>query len=417
MPQQQKCRTPSTRGCVQPPAPEVARRLCDMLLSFPSAAIGGVQWQVLARRYEERYSTRLDLAALGHSSPLAAATALLWEVLRMVDKDDTDNPIVGIEDEIALTPEPGSMGCWPSLYGALCTLVQEHGIREAGTATHSLLLSQLRPLLERHWNPSFDESSLGFRSEDGAFFRFKKMKHLLHAVLRWREQRQAWQRAHNLKPTAVDEVLMPTLDLVPSKRHNDLLLRCVHEPTLPSLTSQLLVSGSDTSSSAGDEDLQFEVERLRTENNKLRAANLQLQASSQMLDSASTLEENGKIAAATPYIPEVFDDPFEPPPELNSWMLQHGSSPALSCRFLSSGETDTDVDSVMWGVASSCSGWSGLTSTCASGGVTPVHLPQASCTMPAWFPASNGVVGVSVIPRGIVQSAREHFERWGAAKH
>jgi len=388
-----------------------------MLLSFPSAAIGGVQWQVLAARYEERYSTRLDLAALGHSSPLGAATALLWDVLRMVDKDDSDNPVVGIEDEMALTPEPGSMGCWPSLYGALCTLVQEHGTCEAGTATHSLLLSQLRPLLERHWNPSFDESALGFRSEDGAFFRFKKMKHLLHAVLRWRDQRQAWQRAHNLKPTAVDEVLTPTLDLVPSKRHNDLLLRCVREPTLPSLTTrQLPVAGSETASSAGEEDLQFEVDRLRAENDELRAANLQLQGGSQALDSASRHEGSGKLAASTPHIPEVFDDPFEPPPELNCWMLQQGSSPALSCRFFS-GETDSEVDSVMWGVASSCSGWSGLASTCASGGVTPVHVPQASCTLPAWFPASNGVVGVSVIPRGIVQSAREQFERWGAAKH
>merc|ERR1719264_2105208 len=225
MPQQRRGKTIAMHRTAQPPAPEVAKRLCDLLLSFPSAAISGIQWQVLARRYEERYTTRLDLAALGHASPLGAASALLWEVLRVVNKDDTDNPILGIEDGVALTANPGSMGSWPSLYGVLCTIVQEHGARdEAEPSEHSLLLSQLRPLLESHWHASFDENALGYRGEDGTFVRLKKMKHLLHAVLSWREQRQAWQQAKGFKPSAVDEVLMPTLVLVPSKKHNDLLL-------------------------------------------------------------------------------------------------------------------------------------------------------------------------------------------------
>merc|ERR1712241_229432 len=126
------------------------------------------------------------------------------------------------------------------------------------------------------------------------------------------------------------------------------MLRCVQQPTLPSLLShQLLVAGSDTASRAGGGDLQLEVERLRVENEELRAANLQLQAGSQVLDAAIRLEGSGELAASTPYIPEVFDDPFEPPPELNSWMLQKGSSPTLSCSFWSGGETDSEVDTMM----------------------------------------------------------------------
>ena len=38
-------------------------------------------------RYEEWHGARLDLAGLGYSSALAAATALLWDVLRLVDAE------------------------------------------------------------------------------------------------------------------------------------------------------------------------------------------------------------------------------------------------------------------------------------------------------------------------------------------
>jgi len=106
----------------------VAQRLCDLLLSFPAAAAGGVQWCVLARKYEERHNTRLDIKAIGHSCPLAAATALLWDVLRLVDSEDSDNPIVAVEDAVALNPRPGALGSWPSLYKALCTIVVTHGV-------------------------------------------------------------------------------------------------------------------------------------------------------------------------------------------------------------------------------------------------------------------------------------------------
>merc|ERR1712032_1677730 len=108
----------------------IAHRLCDMLLAFPASAAGGVQWQVLVRTYEERFGTRLDIAALGHSSPVAAATALLWEVLRPVDTANAENPVLAVEDAVALTPQPGQLGRWPSIYSALREIVLTYGVHE-----------------------------------------------------------------------------------------------------------------------------------------------------------------------------------------------------------------------------------------------------------------------------------------------
>jgi len=56
------------KAAPQPAAPVIAQRMCDMLLTFPASAAGGVQWQVLVQKYEERFGTRLDITALGHSS-------------------------------------------------------------------------------------------------------------------------------------------------------------------------------------------------------------------------------------------------------------------------------------------------------------------------------------------------------------
>lgn len=412
---------------LQCPAPVVARRLCDLLLSFPCAASGGVQWQVLVSKYEERHSQQLDLTALGQTSALGAATALLWDVLRIVDREDSDNPVVGVEDGVALTPQPGLLGCWPSLYQVLCNIVVEHGAaqqemalnQELGLNTHSLLLSQLRPLLERHWHASFDESSLGFRGEDGTFVRFKKMKHLLHAVLRWRDERQAWQRSRNGKHTAIDEVLIPNLELVPSKKHNDLMLCCsssadciatqVDRPRTPSSASSTTVVSDN-----GSSDLQQEVQRLRSENRDLRVMAEEL--------SKQKSEKFPEQQLPEPQLPaDIFDDPFEPPPEMHSWMrwetMSQKSSSEVGSTYAGS---EVNLFSMPRRTISSSSGWqSECTSVFASGSATPIHhapVMQAGCTVvPTWFPFIQalpmGTVDVSVIPRGIVQSAREQIER------
>lgn len=216
----------------------VSKQLCNLLLSFPSAASGGVQWHTLAQQYEERHGVKLDLCALGHDSPMAAATALLWDVLRIVDVSDEENPVVAVEDATAMTPRPGYLASWPSLYRTLCRIVRSHGAPElhqapaevdgvaAGTIVlaYSLPLSQIPSFLKLHWHASFAENQLGFSNDDGTFVRLKNLKHLLQTVARWREQRLSWSEEVH-KHTEVDDAVMPYFQVVQCKRSQDSVLR------------------------------------------------------------------------------------------------------------------------------------------------------------------------------------------------
>merc|ERR1712070_1313606 len=178
------------------------------------------------------------MGALGFDSPMSAATAFLWDVLRLVDGEDTDNPVLAVEDGVAMTAQPGAPATWPSLYKALCEIVSQYGTQEEGKVS-SILVSQLKPLLQRHWLNSFDEASLSYLTEEGTPVRVKKMKHLLQALLRWREQRVAWKAQSQVGQSPLDAVLALELELVPSKKHNDLLLRCVQPgATTPFVYSQ-----------------------------------------------------------------------------------------------------------------------------------------------------------------------------------
>ena len=127
---------------------------------------------------------------MGYASPLAATTTLLWEVLRIVDSEDGDNPVVAVEDSMTLVPKPGSAACWPSLYQArcilslrglrgfkifkcgmqvLCNVLNEHGtvdedferllssVSWCQEGQKAILVSQLKPLLQRNWHNTFDE--------------------------------------------------------------------------------------------------------------------------------------------------------------------------------------------------------------------------------------------------------------------
>jgi len=474
----------------EPPVVVVAQQLSDLLLAFPSAAAGGVQWLVLVKKYEERFKERLDVQALGHSSALAAASTLLFDVLRIVDKDDTDNPVVGVDDAVALAPRPGLLGCWPSLYRALCTSVLENGVpevqpscgavagRSAGKSC-SLLLSQIRPLLDRYWHANFDESGLGFLNEDGTFVRLKKLKHLLHAVLRWRDQRQAWRQSQQLKSSAVDDALAPCLVLAASDKHNDLLLTCVVEADLraapakalgvarpvkpksleafdvpeqpleePEEQEQVTKTPSTGSSSSVSEwatederlsEMQLQLERLRMENGSLWAENQVLRRPLPTLDASA----GGLSVHCTPIkqqqspLPEadIFDDPFEPTPEVFWSSRKHSTTD-----FGSNADTLSVCSVGSSSLPSGTPRWLDMHSSCgsevASGAMTPVpslqqlqqqqlqqqqqqQQQQQACTfMPMWFPLMNafGGVEISVIPRGIVQTARAHFESLGGPK-
>jgi hypothetical protein len=359
-------------------APQVlSKQLSDLLMLFPAAAVGGVQWQTLSQKYEERHRARLDIASLGHSSALAAATTLLWDVSRIVDGEDADNPVVGVEDAIALIPTPGMLACWPSLYKALSELVLTHGVVHDcqladGGPAHGLLLSQLKQLLEMHWHTNFTESGGSFLNEDGVEFRLKKMKHLVRAVLRWRVQRLIWRRSEvHSDFSEIDEAVWMPLEIVQSKKHNDLVLCCCRPDALACSVSAL--------------------DPMRRE--------LQL--------------------------PEIFDNPFEPPPELLKWPQEYYSGSQSTA---SGTTTPASRVGAIFSPATSISSYiatpqGGCCSTHCHGDHPSQQLewPAGSSSSTAaaagfvqqvaWFqllPRAAGCLGV--IPSGIVQSMRAHFE-------
>jgi hypothetical protein len=435
----------------------------------------------LARKYEEKYST-LDLAALGHSTPLAAATALLWDVLRVVDSSDEANPVLGVDDAVALTPRPGMLGCWPSLYCALCEIAREHG-EKGQHGERGLLLSQLKPLLLRHWHAGFDESGLGFLSADGAFSRLRKMKHLVHDVLKWRHQRLAWRQARSLRPTQVDEAVSTHLELVASKSHNDLVLRCKDAAALtPTATpfkaataAEAALAGARSPSAAeprgngrasrpsisswadaadtdddepvsqdrgqGVSELRLEIELLRAENAALRSRNRRLGSDREQIGCRRpTAKPTTPVAPESGLMADIFDDPFEPPPEASPWkaseqMWRCGS--VSNAGFSTAAGSDAgalDTSSEAWGSetcatpalsladcfeqlrsgAPSVSVSGRATPGLASGAVTPAHaaaFAQKGYTfMPMWFTMVPSAPQFSVIPRGIVRNIRAQFE-------
>lgn len=423
----------------------VAQRMSDFLQCFPAAVMGGVQWKTLVRKYEQCHNCRVDIAALGFCSALAAVTALLFDVLRIVDSEDTDNPIVAIEDSISLTPNPGSAASWPSLYRVLCKVVREHGLLEDGDRV--VLVSQLKPLLQRHWHNTFDEGSLSYFTEEGSAVKLRKMKHLLQAVLRWRQQ--CWEQRHGATVEAssgslpeklgggrravvdgLEEALRDELELVPSKRHNDLLLRFVVSSVQSSASasaaagpeqqvlrkeasSAAVGAGSASLSWAGlleeprasswadesDKDpdtastvstvpssapaaMQDEIALLRAENERLRRKN-------SLLEAAKARDEQASV-----WLPDAIglDDPFEPPPQ------------ALWC------PTSPTCSSTRRGSFGSSFDGTPLTGTSCqqSGACTPVHLvPYTFAPVVGWF--AKGDRGE--IPSGLVQQARAVFER------
>jgi len=397
----------------------VAQRLTDLLMQFPSAAMGGIQWRVLARKYEERHATRLDLSTLGHASPLAAASTLLWDVLRLVDTEDIDNPIVAIDDSVALTPHPGSMGSWPSLYVALCDAVQTSGTvqlepTENQKGVRCLLLSQLKPLLQSRWHANFDENGLGFLSEEGSYVKMKKMKHLVQAVLRWRDQRVEWTRSRGTKMTSSDKVLIPQLELVASKKHNDLMLRYVPGNDLMHGTQDNLVqpplSPIASSSSSLRCGMEEELAFLRAENAKLRSRNDMLSHEQFDLSDMASEASSHEMLAPVTFLPEtmseVFDDPYEPPPQKFQWTSSVSvastgtgcSTPSLSWAH-STGATPASVTPVPTADMAGC-----MTPTSGLG----------CALVPMWFslvPSVSGAFGDrSMIPTGIVQRFRSQID-------
>jgi len=418
----------------------VAQRMADLLQCFPSAAIGGVQWHTLVRKYEEKHGALPSLEQLGHSSALAAATALLFDVVRIVDTSDTDNPVVAVDDAIALTPVPGGLASWPSMYKVLCDIACNHGEVE-GPDSSMILLSKVKPLLQRHWHSNFDELGLAYFTEEGSTIKLKKMKHLLQALLRWRTQHVEWSAsmmAHGCcARAACSTELAAALDmellLVPSKTHNDLILRCVHSTPLsvPPAAMPTMLAGDDIREKAvlrleiperqkrwadvsvTEEDttegvssscsscksadgvscgsathrrnLEEELAFLRSENVKLRCENY-------VLESQATFTPTYLFPEQSKVFEEVFedfdlDDPSEPPPYRYVSPARSTSSVSFGSGFCSGSITPFSESSA---------------SLAASGCATPMMVPTGvpMPMMPVWF---------QIIPSGVVQEARAMF--------
>jgi hypothetical protein len=340
-------------------------------------------------------------------------------VLRLVDTEDIDNPIVAIDDSVALTPHPGCMGSWPSLYVALCEAVQTSGAvqlepEENQKGVRCLLLSQLKPLLQSRWHANFDENGLGFLSEEGSYVKMKKMKHLVQAVLRWRDQRVEWTRSRAAKMTTADKVLIPQLELVASKKHNDLMLR--YEPCtdiVQTTQDELLqpplspVASSSSSLRCGmEEELAF----LRAENAKLRSRNEMLSHEqfdmSDMTSEASSHEMVAPVTFLPETMSEVFDDPYEPPPQKLQW---------TSSLSVASTGTGCSTPSLSWAHSS---GATPASMTPVLGCMTPTS--GLGCALvPMWFslvPPISGAFGDrSMIPTGIVQRFRSQIDASASA--
>lgn len=447
----------------------IAQRMCDLLLSFPSSAIAGLPWHTLVRKYEERHATKLVLAPLNQDTAQGLATSLLCGVVRLVDVSDANNPIVAADDSVVMSPCPGALGSWPSLYQALCNAVLTHGTPEkaqepdAGTTAEQqaefqpshhcepmcgLLLSQLKPLLQVHWHAGFDESSLGYLSDDGNFVRLRKLKHLVQAVLRWRELRVTWLAETNSPPSIVDEVLVPTFELVQSKKHSDLVLRCMRNgavvnpvpgsaaantepgarpmvdsrslrkslgssgksidlsssnmpsiPSISSLRSSINEQDGDSCVSAMPpntltSELEREVAQLRSENAELR-------------NKHELLKQHVELCSS-PGKPQQLDDPYEPPPEMRPLMSNVSGSP-------------------VWEQPSPPSPGVSTSASVTEGFGTDLQIGEEAILRDESNPEQRGVFALSgpqsvptvnglpqrlakQIPKGIVQQARARFE-------
>lgn len=414
----------------------VAQRMTDLLQCFPSAAIGGVQWHTLVKKYEEKHGS-LDLEALGHQTALAAALALLWDVARIVDASDTDNPVVAVEEAVAMTPSPKELVSWPSLYKVLFDIAYKHGTREQkedvcdGAECYVILQSQVKPLLVKYWHNNFDELGLSYYTEEGNMCKLKKLKHLLTAVLRWRKEYMACSDATSSSKSEMGRAMAQELCLVPSKSHNDLILCCIISEAVNTGTSatpatphsselQLPISSKTNSaadgsahtveaspvaatsestlepstpvscSSADSESMVQELAFLRSENAKLQSANSILQ-SKVIFNNSVRMRHQWEDAGAAPSfaLPEVLDDPFEPPPEKSRW-----ASPMCSTPTFNSGTLTPFSESSM---SCSASGYATPTPGQMTNGMNFVPI-----AVPVWF---------QTIPTGVVQQARAMFER------
>lgn len=263
--------------------------------------------------------------------------------------------MLAVEDGIALIPRPGFMGSWPSLYQCLGEIVSSATSRDGEPA---ILLSQLKPLLQSQWHANIDEQ-WGYLDSNGSSVKTRKMKHLIQSVLRWRNERMCLVKSG--KSSQIDEALIHELELVPSTKHNDLLLRLI----LPTRSMEVVATSAST------------------------LPNLCVGA---WADANDNDDVNGffSVDPSGPY-----DDPFEPPPQkgaYQAWM----STPSTMCStpsyFLSYSESSTPMSQQP---------------------AAYTFMPFMLCNLVS--SAESAFMDICAIPTGTVQHMRSQIEGAGSA--
>jgi len=246
-------------GCTLAATEIVMERLRDLVLRFPCTLLRGLRWSVLSKVYDER------CADIGDSGParlpsvaFVQAAGWLKDLVRFEEVAEGDWCLHLHEAVGLVAGRSGQLACWPLLVQRLTEIVRSEGtpqqphafealretepmrgdsrLPEPGSEVMGVLLSQLKPLLRRHWDPTFDERAVGYLSEAGTYVSIKKMKHLITALLDWRLGRLSGADVARRGATSsvVDAALAVPMVLVVSQRHNDMVLCC------PGLTSTQL---------------------------------------------------------------------------------------------------------------------------------------------------------------------------------
>eukprot|EP00931_Biecheleriopsis_adriatica_P088588 TRINITY_DN6287_c0_g1_i1.p1 TRINITY_DN6287_c0_g1~~TRINITY_DN6287_c0_g1_i1.p1 ORF type:complete len:626 (+),score=114.62 TRINITY_DN6287_c0_g1_i1:28-1878(+) len=223
--------------------------LRDLFLRFPCAVLNGVRWSALYKALGDRYPGK----PVPGLPEMEAARARLQDIAILEDSTESEGDLVlRLRDTAALTPgKDGQLACWPLLVQRLGEIVRAHGspqpshtlevLREedapadeeevdatavAAPEVVGILLAKLKTFLHRYWDPGFEERGLGFFNEAGQFISFKKLKHFLAELLKWRLQRRALARHNAFASAAIDEALNVQLMLATSQKHNDMVLCC-----------------------------------------------------------------------------------------------------------------------------------------------------------------------------------------------
>jgi hypothetical protein len=357
--------------------------------------------------YKATYHCHLNLEELGYGSAKDAAHVLLFDIGKIVQGDDTDNPVVAVDEDIALTPRPGAFASWPSLYEVLCKAIPQHS--SIGPHGHEILLSKAKPLIEAHWHSNFEDSGLYWFTQNGSKVALKKMKHVMHALIDyWRRDFLKWRDSSQGFRSGIDEAVRRELWLIPSATKNDLLLctPCM-EVVGTSCTESVcrepakIGSGMPPCTNCTDNILE------RTDGAGHEAMQL---SDCQKLSEPWTLEDFDN-----PRCPFPLDDCFEPPPQ--------SPNPSWGRTTASCSSYEGDSSSLTpFSLSSPSHATSGYATPVPVTGWLAVPLPQGPIGESSnWAPllsvpncsaahVQGWLQAVQNIPTGVVQNVRSVFE-------